>query len=469
MYVHNKQSCTPHSYEQLVPKKTFNSSIHPPRLTLHSLLQSGSLTAIDLQQLSQPKHAPKTIEIIYFKAGNGHVSTAKALKAAFNHAYPETGVILTDVYTGIKGASLYEKAMGTTADLMYNQLFKHNLLQETMEPHRELIQLDEDVMHPIWEQHFAMQFTAHKPDIVISVIPGYNRTLSRALLKYDPKIPYIQVATDYNLLSKGYSAAFTEANQYAVCPSDEVFNHCVDSGTPRERILKTHGLVVHPALYNHKKINVAEERQKLGLDAATTTGLIMFGGIGTSDMPSIAKQLSNCKTQSQYIFICGSNHQAKTTIESLTTPYAKLVLGFTDQVEHLMSISDFFVGKPGGLSITEAMLKTLPMLVQFDETTSPLEFLNAQWLFNQKVAAPINNMANIHKDVDQLLKPHQYQQKKAVLMARKNFAVFDVVKFAAQLHHQAQTQPNHHNLALATSSLRQPPTLPLALSKLKTI
>lgn len=67
------------------------------------------LTPADLSASSRNGKFPKTIEIIYYKyykSGNGHVSTAKALQEAIIRKYPDTKIILTDAYEQFKGASM---------------------------------------------------------------------------------------------------------------------------------------------------------------------------------------------------------------------------------------------------------------------------------------------------------------------------------------------------------------------------
>lgn len=381
---------------------------------------------------------PKTVEIIYYKAGSGHLSTALALKDSIEQSEPGCNVILTDVYLGLKGASVYEQHLGQTADKIYNHMFSKNKLKDNMTFHRHLMQKDENIMGEVWCQHFAMQFAANKPEAVISVIPAYNKTLSNALERYNPKIPFVYVVTDYSLPDNVFPAFDVKPNQYAVCPTPETVKHCVSSGYGENKILQTGGLIVHPKLYGSMQLDVIQEKQKLGLEPDLPTGIIMFGGIGTGDMPAIAKQLERVKTKTQYIFICGSNTKAQSQLTKLQTNYPKAVFGFTDQVSKLMQLSDFFIGKAGGLSITEAMMKKLPMLVQSDADASPLEALNVQWLTKNGYGTAIHDMAHIDQDVELLLKPDTFKKYQAQVSSFSNQAVFDTVNLISYLHKESK-------------------------------
>lgn len=67
----------------------------------------------------------------------------------------------------------------------------------------------------------------------------------------------------------------------------------------------------------------------------------------------------------QIILIAGENEELKLEMEKMkeymSTPF--LVFGFVDNVDEMMTVSDLIVTKPGGLTIAESMVSSLPMVL----------------------------------------------------------------------------------------------------------
>ena len=55
-------------------------------------------------------------------------------------------------------------------------------------------------------------------------------------------------------------------------------------------------------------------------------------------------------------------------------------IGFSAQIRYLMQLSDFFIGKPGPGSISEAMQQRLPVIVVRNAWTMPQERYNTDWV-----------------------------------------------------------------------------------------
>ena len=76
-------------------------------------------------------------------------------------------------------------------------------------------------------------------------------------------------------------------------------------------------------------------------------------------------------------------------------------MGFTTEMDELMTAADLFVGKPGGLTTSEAMAKGLPMVV-----INPIpgqEERNSDHLLEEGVALRCNNLPALAFKIDTLL------------------------------------------------------------------
>jgi UDP-N-acetylglucosamine:LPS N-acetylglucosamine transferase len=142
-------------------------------------------------------------------------------------------------------------------------------------------------------------------------------------------------------------------------------------------------------------VDVAAERRRLGLDPQLPTALIMFGGEGSAKMTAIAKRLGRCELDLQMIFICGKNAKLRAKLERLETRNLKFVEGFTSQVPYYMRLADFFIGKAGPGSISEAIHLGLPVIVGRNAWTLPQEVFNTHWVAEQGVGIAVKNFNNI--------------------------------------------------------------------------
>jgi UDP-N-acetylglucosamine:LPS N-acetylglucosamine transferase len=170
-------------------------------------------------------------------------------------------------------------------------------------------------------------------------------------------------------------------------------------------------------------VDRGEERKKLGLDPNLTTGLVLFGGEGSNAMLDIAKRVT---ARAQFIFICGKNQKLAERLRRLPTQFPKHIEGFTSEIPRYMHISDFFIGKPGPGSISEALAMHLPIIVERNAWTLPQERFNTEWIREKQVGVVLKSFREIGAGLKELLEPANYAQFRANAAAIKNRAVFEI-------------------------------------------
>ena len=137
--------------------------------------------------------------------------------------------------------------------------------------------------------------------------------------------------------------------------------------------------------------------------------VLFFGGgefgLGKSRTISIFESFVKFDGDFQMVAIAGKNKAMKEQFEQIVAKYKKQdkvkVLGFTDKVPELMSISNVVVTKPGGLTTTESLASNLPMIV-----INPIpgqEEENAAFLENKGIAVWIRKNSNVDEIVENLL------------------------------------------------------------------
>ena len=83
-----------------------------------------------------------------------------------------------------------------------------------------------------------------------------------------------------------------------------------------------------------------------------------------------------------------------------------MIEGFTTKVDYFMSLADFFIGKPGPGSISEALQFGLPVIVEHNARTMPQERYNGTWLVEKRMGMVVRDFREIGTAVEQLLGRH---------------------------------------------------------------
>jgi UDP-N-acetylglucosamine:LPS N-acetylglucosamine transferase len=173
-------------------------------------------------------------------------------------------------------------------------------------------------------------------------------------------------------------------------------------------------------------VDRASERKRLGLDPDRPTGIVLFGGHGSRVMVDIAKRLDQSRADVQLIMICGHNHKLVAELKSLKTRKPMLVEGFTSNVEHYMALADFFIGKPGPGSISEALQFHLPVIVECNARTLPQERYNAEWVTEMGYGMVVKSFGEIATSVERLLEPSTFENFRRKASTYSNRALSEV-------------------------------------------
>jgi 1,2-diacylglycerol 3-beta-galactosyltransferase len=254
-----------------------------------------------------------------------------------------------------------------------------------------------------------------------------------------PGTPFVTLITDL----ADYPPHFwiEKESEYLICGSEKAEQQAFACGHDRDHVFLASGMIMRPKFYAKKAIHRAEERKKLGLDPAKTTGIVLFGGHGSSTILNIAKSLNTGTADLQLILMCGKNQKLLAAAKKLKTRFAVHAIGFTQDVDYYMALSDFFIGKPGPGSISEALQFNLPVIVECNGRTLPQERYNAEWVTEKKLGVVLNSFSKINEGVEKLLEPAVFAEYRANASAYKNNALYEIPEFLKQIaeHRSATT------------------------------
>ena len=361
--------------------------------------------------------------IVFHQAGGGHRSTAEALKDALAAHERPWNVSLLNIQELLAPLDVARRATGLHIEDAYNLILRKGwtrfspqllvLLQTTIRLyHAKVVKL----LQAYWAQH--------PTDLVLSVIPHFNRALAESLQGNGARPPFVTLLTDL----ADYPPRFwiEPQSEFIIAGSERAKQQALAMGHSAHRIFATSGMVLKPRFYLETSVDRIAERKRLGLDPHRLTGIVLFGGHGSRVMIDIAKRLDESGADVQLILICGHNHKLAAALKSLKTRNPMLVEGFTKNVEFYMALADFFIGKPGPGSISEALQFHLPVIVECNAKTLPQERYNAQWVTENGYGIVVNSFREIAASVQRLLEPQTFRQLRANAASYSNHALFEV-------------------------------------------
>jgi len=185
-------------------------------------------------------------------------------------------------------------------------------------------------------------------------------------------------------------------------------------------------MILNPKFYQPIHADRAAERARLGLRPALPTGLVLFGGEGSTEMVKIARAIDQSGVATQLILLCGRHRAVAAELRALPHRMPMFVEGFTREVPYFMALSDYFIGKPGPGCLSEALAMRLPALVERNAWTLAHERYNADWLLEQGAGLVVSSFAGIAGAVRQLLAPDRYPRYRRCAEATRNTAVFEI-------------------------------------------
>jgi UDP-N-acetylglucosamine:LPS N-acetylglucosamine transferase len=257
-----------------------------------------------------------------------------------------------------------------------------------------------------------------KPDLVVSMVPNFNRALCESLRTALPAVPFVTILTD--MADHPPHFWLERQEQFVICGSDKAVEQAQQMGYSGDRIFQASGMILRPRFYQPIDADRAAERTRLGLDPDAPTGLVLFGGQGSEVMLDIAERLED----TQLIFICGRNQKLVERLRGLPQGAPRLIEGFTQEVPYYMALADFFIGKPGPGSISEAVAMKLPVVVECNAWTLPQERYNAQWVLERGAGVVLRNFREIDEAVKKLL--NRLDEYRAQVSKIENRAVFEI-------------------------------------------
>jgi UDP-N-acetylglucosamine:LPS N-acetylglucosamine transferase len=365
----------------------------------------------------------RKLTIVFHHAGGGHRSAADALKATLSRQERPWDVSLLDIQELLDPLDLLRRATGLRIQDTYNLILRKGWTRFTPQL-LVLLQGTIRLYHSPIVKALRAYWAQHQADLVLSVIPHFDRSIADSLRTDGARTPFVTLITDL----ADYPPHFwiERESEYIIVGTERARQQALTMGHSADHIFQTSGMILKPRFYEKTTVDRVAERMRLGLEPDCPTGIVLFGGYGSQVMVDIAKQLNQAGSGVQLILICGHNQKLAAELKNLQTGKPILVVGFAQNVEYYMALADFFIGKPGPGSISEALQFHLPVIVECNSRTLPQERYNAEWVTEKGYGIVVPSFKEIVPAVQRLLESPTFNEFRRKAGEYSNRALFEV-------------------------------------------
>lgn len=340
-------------------------------------------------------------------AGNGHVKAAEAVELAIRAANSNAEICNVDVlqYSSTLLRRSYSKGYIDMVNNMPEALgWMYDALDKPWKYERRRM-----AFHRLNTKPLSRRIRKFNPDLVVSTHFLPSELVSRKLCRGKLTCASAIVVTDLDAhamwLCRHYDRFFVAL--------DETKQHLAQLGIVPDNITVS-GIPINPVFAVEKPKQ--EMRRQFGLDPHKTTILLSTGGLGVGPIEKVTESLLQLRQPAQILALCGKNEALKTRMTELAAQAAQTLkivpVGYTNKVDEYMSASDLVLGKPGGLTTSEALAKGLAFVI-----VNPIpgqEERNSDHLLEENIAIRCNNLPVLAFKLDRLLsQPERIQVMQA--------------------------------------------------------
>ncbi len=356
------------------------------------------------------------IHLLYFDAGSGHRTAAQAVAHALEGLDQQPYQVRTTNLLDLLADQPLLHAIGKYGI----QFANWNLRKESILPASWQVKAFQWVQgrvpnallkrtHSFWHRH--------PPVLVLSLMPIANPFVWRSLKSAYPGCPLWILPVDFT--EGGPRYWFTpEIPARYLLPTQGLHHQAQRAGIQPEAIAPLDGMPIHPYFYQSSLLDKDAELQQLGLDPSLPTLLVHFGGQGSTFVTQIAAQLNKLNGRFNAIFLCGRSTQFYQQLQHMKSNFPRLVLPFQAEIPvKFYQLADFVIGKPGAMTLTEAMISGKPLIALKSKNLAFVQRGNEDWIRNRQVGEVVEikdlaaavERAFLHRGWQEQIEPHRHQ------------------------------------------------------------
>jgi glycosyl transferase family 28 len=373
----------------------------------------------------------KKIHVVFHDGGGGHRNAAMALETIAAQQGRPWQLQLVQFQDLTDRLDVLQKLTGVRIQQQYNRMLQNGWTLGSKYLLR-VLQLTIRLFHGPLVRLLERYWREHPADLLVSVIPHFNREICESWKAVYPGRPFVTLITDL----ADYPPRFwiePLKEQYVIAGTARAVEQARAFGHDGAHIFQASGMILRPDFYVQDTVDPAALRQEMGLQNGLATAIVLFGGHGSKVMYDLTARLDAAGLPLQLVLVCGRNEELAAKLRAEKWKMPVHVIGFSKEVHKLMRAADFLIGKPGPGSIAEAMVRKLPVLLECNAWTLPQERYNAAWVTEKRVGIVLKSFQEVVEGVRQMLEPARLAEFRKNVAALDNRAIFEIPEMLARL------------------------------------
>jgi processive 1,2-diacylglycerol beta-glucosyltransferase len=348
-----------------------------------------------------PMHHDATLQmqpevmILAARYGDGHMRAAKALALQLLWKHPQIRVGLLDYYAFVSPRLDYTIRWAYLSSVQKAPWLWRWFYLSTQ--HIDPESTTQALLNRIGIQRFFEAVSLHPPKVVISTYPTAAGVVATLKRRGRLNVTNFVVMTDYSVHSqwihRGVDRYFVGCQDMV----DEMRGRGID---PRK--VEVTGIPVDGRF--QLPVNRTEVLRRLGLPDQPT--VLYMGGsyLPQSKFVRVLQELDHISVPHNLIIGAGREPARVRAARALQrhTRHPTVALGYVDNVHELMGASDLMVSKAGGLTVTESLCRSLPLVIY--RQIPGQEEANAEFLVRHGAGVTAHNPRGVAVLINDLLR-----------------------------------------------------------------
>lgn len=363
----------------------------------------------------------RKVLILTASTGDGHNQAAESLADAFvNNGYTAVRYDFLKVSSPLWNAFVVGgyKLLAASFPRIYGLLYKvTNFIGfNKIIPSILIRKVEKGVMD---------QISKYKPDVIIGTHAFAVTVISKLKKKNLIDLPFISIVTDF----KAHCSYFDKEVDAYITGSAYTRYNMIRRNVPNHKVF-SFGIPIRKDFLSGRKIKNGNEGEYFNI-------LLMGGGMGLKFMNPVLKELMLNPHKLNIVVVCGNNTHLKRALErkydrSIQDKNIQ-ILGFTRNIPELMDDAHVVITKPGGLTVSEAIAKGVPMLLPYAIPGQEKE--NMDFLFSSGAAIDVSNLHYLNEVLNSLIeKPERMNEMRRKLnRIFKDYSIEHIVKLSNNL------------------------------------
>src|SRR3989441_10208803 len=277
--------------------------------------------------------AMKKVHVVFHDGGGGHRNAAVALQTVIAQQQRDWQVELIQFQDLTDRLDVLRKLTGIRIQKQYNILLQNGWTLGSTYLLR-VLQLSIRIFHrPL--VNLLEKFWREKPaDLLISVIPHFNRQICESWTKVYSGRPFVTIITDLADFPPRFWIEPVK-DQFVIAGTEKAGEQARALGHDDAHIFLTSGMILRPDFYVQDNSDPVALRREMGLREGLPTAIVLFGGHGSNVMYDITEKLDVAGLALQLILICGRNEELAGEMAPRQMKLPLHVSGFTKKKHRL--------------------------------------------------------------------------------------------------------------------------------------